>query len=281
MKNNLNVLSYHLLLETNNNRPGAVVDASEIAAMKKADAIILPQGCKKELYQAARRHCSHVFPDYDAFYRFPGKTGQIDLFQQFKVPHPASLVFATLASFKQQSSVDLLNYPVVFKFSWGGEGRNVFLLENEDQLNKCLQLSAKYEKEEKRGFIIQEYIPVNGRSLRVVVMADKFISYWRCHEKENNFYSNLARGAVIDRYSEPEMQEAAIRELKKFCAQSKINLAGFDFIFDPRQARPVPLFLEINYFFRCHGLGGPDGYLQLLVKAVREWLSRINSGKTV
>ncbi len=275
MARNLNILSYHLLIETNNNRLADRLNEDDFSAIKKADAVILPQGCKKELYEAATQYCDNVFPDYSAFYRYPGKIGQIKLFQKYKVPHPATLVFPDLASCKSVESADSPGYPLVFKFSWGGEGKNVYLLETAGQLDDCLQLAAEYEKKGNKGFILQEYIPVNGCSLRVVVMADKYISYWRCQDKGNNFYSNLARGAIIDRDYQPEMQGAAIVELKKFCSVTGINLAGFDFIFDPRQAQPVPLFLEINYFFRCHGLGGPDGYLELLTEAIREWLRKI------
>ncbi len=270
-----NVLSYHLLIETDNNRVSGRIDDTEITEIKRADAVILPQGCKKALYEAAAKNCSHVFPNYDAFYSYPGKIGQIRLFQKFKVPHPASHIFVDLNSYKKKFGSPPLVYPVVFKFSWGGEGKNVFLLENDGDLAECLRLAEKYEKQGQKGFIIQEYIPVNGRSLRVVAMANKFVSYWRCHKEQDGFYSNLARGAVIDRDFQPEMQKAARRELKNFCVQTKINLAGFDFIFDPRAAQPVPLFLEINYFFRTHGLGGPDGYLQLLTEAIIEWLGEI------
>ena len=262
------------MLETSNNRLGGSLDEAELAAIKKADAVIVPQGCKKELYEAASRGCPHVFPNYDAFFQYPGKIGQIRLFQKFKVPHPLTQVFDDLSAWKKEGKNPA--FPFVFKFSWGGEGRNVFLVGSETELAEYLELAAGNEKEGKRGFVFQEYIPVNGRSLRVVVMAEKFISYWRCHEEENNFYSNLARGAVIDRDADPEMQQAALGELKKFCTQTKINLAGFDFIFDPRQAKPTPLFLEINYFFRCHGLGGPDGYLELLTAAVREWIDSLS-----
>ena len=275
MPEKLNVLSYHLLLETNNNRLPTRVDKSEIRAIKKADAVILPQGCKKELYEAARTHCPHVFPNYDAFFQYPGKTGQITLFQKFRVHHPATLVFNDLASFEKNAASFSPSFPLVCKFSWGGEGKNVFLLEKTDDLTASLELAKKYEDAGKRGFILQEYIPARGRSLRVVVMADKFVSYWRCHRNGEGFYSNLARGAIIDRDFRPGMQEAAIRELKKFCGLTKINLAGFDFLFADDDNPPTPLFLEINYFFRCHGLGGPDGYLELLTQAVREWLKRI------
>lgn len=273
MGKDLNVLSYHLLLETNNNRLGRTIDAEERAAMKKADAIIVPQGCRKELYDAASLLCPHVFPNYDAFFGYPGKVGQIKLFNEYGVACPATQAYANLAVWQKEKIIPA--YPFVFKFSWGGEGKNVFLITTEIELQRAITLAEQYEHEGKRGFLLQEYIPVKGRSLRVVVMADTFISYWRYQEGEDHFYSNLARGATIDHDFVPEQQQVAIQVLKKFCKQTKISLAGFDFLFDPRQQKPTPLFLEINYSFRSHGLGGPDAYLKLLTSAVRKWLDSL------
>jgi ribosomal protein S6--L-glutamate ligase len=273
MFDKLNVLSYHLLLETNNNRLAYRLDGAERAAMKQADAILLPQGCSRQLYEAASLSCPHVFPNYDAFFRYPGKVGQALLFQQCRVSHPVTQAFADLAEWRQEEVAPA--YPFVFKFSWGGEGKNVFLITEEDAFRRCLELAADYENSGKNGFLLQEYIQAAGRSLRVVVMADTYVSYWRCQEGGDLFYSNIARGATINHDFAPELQAAAIQELKKFCRQTGINLAGFDFLFDFCSLKPKPLFLEINYFFRSYGLGGPDAYLKMLTQAVRKWLDSL------
>ena len=273
----LNVLSYHLLIEAGRNRvySGKPAD-DDVAAIQEADAVILPQGGKKSLYHLARQNCDHVFPNYDAFFSYPGKTGQAALFQKLKVSHPDTLIFENLACFAKTGE-DIPPYPFVFKFAWGGEGNNVFFVQSVQELDTCLDLAKKWEGQGKRGFVIQEYIPSAGRSLRVVVIGNRFISYWRTHHDQNNFYSNISRGAEINKDADPDLQESAVRELKKFCDKTKINLAGFDFLFDSRQKKPEPLFLEINYFFRCHGLGGTDRYFQLLVEAVKEWLAAIKA----
>ena len=271
----LNVLSYHLLIEAGRNRVySGKPSKDDVAAIQEADAVILPQGGKKPLYRLARRYCAHVFPNYDAFFSYPGKTGQAALFKKLKVPHPDTLIFENLACFAERGK-DIRTYPFVFKFAWGGEGNNVFFVQSVLELDTCLDLAKKWEGQGKRGFVIQEYIPSAGRSLRVVVIGSRFISYWRTHHDQNSFYSNVSRGAEIDKDNDPDLQEAAVRELKKFCERTKINLAGFDFLFDSRQKKPGPLFLEINYFFRCHGLGGTDRYFLLLVEAVNEWLAGI------
>ena len=273
----LNVLSYHLLIESGRNRIYSGKPSGEdVTEIQAADAVILPQGGKESLYRLARQYCTHVFPNYDAFFSYPGKTGQATLFKMVKVPHPHTLIFENLACFAERGK-DIRTYPFVFKFAWGGEGNNVFFVQSEPELDTCLDLAKKWEGQGKKGFVIQEYIPSAGRSLRVVVIGSRFISYWRTHQDQNSFYSNISRGAEIDKDNDPDLQEDAVRELKKFCERTKINLAGFDFLFDSRQKKPTPLFLEINYFFRCHGLGGTDRYFELLVGAVNEWLAGIKT----
>jgi hypothetical protein len=62
--------------------------------------------------------------------------------------------------------------------------------------------------------------------------------------------------------------------MKNFYRQTHINLAGVDFIFSEEETEPNPLFLEINYCFRCKGLGGHDKCMVHLTEAISEWLKR-------
>lgn len=270
----MNFLSYNRCIETNNNRilRDDVPCAEDICAMRQADAIILPQGCRKSLYFAARRACPHVFPNYDVFFAFPDKTGQAALFKKMGVPHPQTLSFECVSHY---SGISLpFPYPFVFKFGWGGEGNNVFLIQSAADLHQCLVKAAGYEQQGRRGFIVQEYVATGGLSLRVVVIGKDFYSYWRSLDG-GGFYTNLARGAVIDYESFPHLQEKAVAELRDFCVETGINLAGFDFLFDADDIEQNPLFLEINFCFRCRGLGGVDMYHRYLEKAVKAWLAGV------
>ncbi|MEZ4578781.1 MAG: hypothetical protein R2875_12470 [Desulfobacterales bacterium] len=61
----------------------------EADAIKTADAVILPQGCRWSLYEMAAAGCRHVFPDYRARFRFPGKPARPgNCFPHFDLPHP-------------------------------------------------------------------------------------------------------------------------------------------------------------------------------------------------
>lgn len=278
----MKVLSFHSCIEADLNifwrdRPPSKDDE---AAIKAADAVILPQGCKESLYRVARRNCEHVFPNYDAFFKYPGKTGQATLFLEEKLATPQTRIFSNLAAYKRTAPDNCFSRPFVFKLSWGGEGRNVFLIESPDNLQNALEFAEDWEGRGKEGFLLQEYIPTDGRSLRIVVMGDTLVSYWRVAESPDSFYSNISKGATIDYDAFPEQQKAANRVLQGFCKKTGINLAGFDFLFHAEEEKPLPLFLEINYFFRTKGLGGHDNYLKLLETSIRKWLDGIMRGDT-
>lgn len=270
----MNVLSFYLLIEANRNRivrEGAV-SHEDIKAMRAADAIILPQGCPESLYRAARRHCAHVFPNYDIIFQYPGKTGQHAFFKKMSLPHPETQSFESVQQFMR--TPHSFTYPFVFKFPWGGEGNNVFLINSAENLAQCLEKAKEWERRGKKKFLLQEYVPTGGRSLRVVVIGNNFYSYWR-KVADGGFYTNLAKGAFIDHESFPKLQEKAVIALKDVCRKTGINLAGFDFLFSTEDPENTPLFLEINVCFRCKGLGGVDSFNRLLERGIREWLAQI------
>jgi len=272
----MKILSFHLLLETEWNRVlhGDGLSAEDIAAIKNADGVILPQGCRESIYRTACKYCRNVFPNYDARFSHPGKTGQSLLFLEQGVASPRTCVVDGAHQLHCPSSS--FTFPFVFKSAWGGEGKRVFLVHSEIESQKCLELARGWEKEGQSGFLFQEYVPTGGRSLRVVVIGSDMHPYWRVQSGGDGFYTNLAKGATIDTENYPDLMAKACRKLQPFCHNTGINLAGFDFIFNEKDKDPEPLFLEINYGFRTRGLGGgPDSYLLLLEKAVREWIKNL------
>jgi len=276
------IVSFHPLFEADKNIicAGRQPNGEDLAAIRGADAVILSQGCYQALYEMARENCPHVFPNYDAKFKYPGKINQIKLFRKFKISHPASEIFSDVASFQQQygeTPVKLFfTFPVVFKLDWGGEGETVYRINSADNLQKTLKKAAKYEKSGQSGFILQEYISSNSRTLRVVILGRRVISYWRVQENRDGFYSNLSKGAVIDSEAEPGLQHKAVALIKYLCQKTGINLAGFDAIFSSENGDPDPMLLEINYFFGRKGLGGSENYYRILLEEIRNWLKRRN-----
>ena len=255
---------------------GRKPDDDDLAAIKAADAVILSQGCDEVLYKMASKNCSNIFPDYEARFKYPGKIGQIRLFRKTNVLHPKSVTFEGVDSLLNNYGLETENlgfdFPFVFKFDWGGEGDAVFLITSPEEFEATIQKALNFEQAGHTGFLIQEYIPSQNRSLRVVVIGQKFISYWRVQKNAEEFFSSLAKGADLDFDSDPDLQEAAVRAAKYFCKMTGINLAGFDFLFSSKAGIKEPFFLEINYYFGRRGLGGSEVYYQILESEINKWV---------
>ena len=92
------LLSYHPCYVGDENRlcAGRDLDESDRKAINAADGVVLPQGCRKALFEMAAAHCANVFPDYHARFTYPGKTGQSRLFKKIGVNPPRSVSSAFL-----------------------------------------------------------------------------------------------------------------------------------------------------------------------------------------
>jgi ribosomal protein S6--L-glutamate ligase len=276
------ILSYHPCVEADKNFlcAGREPDADDLAAIKAAKAVILPQGCYASLYEMATNNCPHVFPNFDARFGFPGKIGQSRLFRKARVPCPETEIYLNVDTFYTQHpgapKQYTRKYPFVFKFDWGGEGDQVYLIDDVDALQSVLQVARRCEKTGQSGFVLQEYIPTHRRSLRVVVIGQSLISYWRVQKNRDKFGSGLAAGAEIDADADPDLQKAAIDSVKAFCNTTSINLAGFDILYSTKKDKMEPLFLEINYYFGRRGLGGSERFYEILNREVKKWIDSLN-----
>ena len=272
------IVSFHPLYVADKNIlcAGREPNKSDLAAIKRADAVILPQGCRQRLYVMAREYCKHVFPNYEARFQYPGKIGQIQLFRDTDTPHPETRVFKNMASFRcefgDRPERPPFPMPFVFKFDWGGQGDTVYLIGSYDSLREMLQQADIYEKSGQQGFLVQEYVPNRKKTLRVVKIGRQLITYWRISNSRTGFLANLSKGASIDFDSDPDLQHSAEKAIRELCAKSGINLAGFDVIFSTEKKERPPLLLEINYFFGRRGLGGSEGYYRILENEIRNWL---------
>ncbi|MBU0960284.1 MAG: glutathione synthase [Proteobacteria bacterium] len=249
-------------------------DAELLAAIKKAQAIVLPQTVTREFYRLCKENCAKVFPNYDMRCSWEGKVGDTLLFWTFGVAHPRTMVFPRLESMvnehpEMMAKPILPDFPFVIKGACGGEGRYVWLVKCQEDFDKTLARLKKCELEGVFGFVIQEYLPGLKRDLRVVVIGDEIISYWRNRE---GFFHNVSKGGTIDFESDPHLQKKGREAVHELCVKTGINLAGFDLIFaDPDRD---PLFLEINYTFGRVGLGGSEAFYTLLEKEVKNWLAK-------
>ena len=279
------IVSFHPLFEGDKNIicAGREPGADDLVAIKAAAAVVLPQGCRQSLYEMATANCKHVFPNYRVRFDFPGKIGQIKLFRETGTAHPRAELYPSVAEFKQQYGDAPGNIsfgmPCVFKFDWGGEGETVYLINSRDELKKILEKAAVFENSGQKGFLLQQYVPTSGRTLRVIIIGQALISYWRIQQSSDGFMSSVSRGADIDAESLPELQNAARAFIHDFCVKTGIDLAGFDVIFPTPGENTQPLLLEINYFFGRKGLGGSDAYYEILKREINTWLRQLNLEK--
>lgn len=249
-------------------------DPELLAVIKEARAIILPQTVTREFYRLCRENCAKVFPNYDLRFSWEGKVGDTLLFWTFGAAHPKTMAFPKLESMLNEhpemlTKPVLPDFPFVIKAACGGEGRYVWLVKCQEDFDRTLSILKKCELEGVSGFVIQEFLPGLERDLRVVVIGDEIISYWRTSE---GFFHNLSKGGEIDFDSDPQLQEKGREAVRKLCAKTGINLAGFDLIFT--EPNGEPLFLEINYTFGRVGLGGSEAFYALLEKEVRNWVAK-------
>ncbi|MFO7667787.1 MAG: hypothetical protein R6V76_14290 [Desulfobacterales bacterium] len=277
------ILSFHPCFTGDKNKicAGRKPDSAELEAIKNADAVILPQGCSEDLYYMARENCENVFPDYDARFKYPGKTGQILLFQKTETVHPATRIFVSVSSlYYEDGNIIKENipfaYPFVLKLDWGGEGETVYLIKTKAGLKKAFNKAGEFERTGQKGFMLQEYIESGNRSLRVAVIGQKLISYWRVQKEPSLFCTGLSKGAVTDYNSDPALVRVVEERVRTFCGKTGINLAGFDLLFSSEKDDNEPLFLEINYFFGRKGLGGSEKFYKILNGEIKKWLKSLD-----
>ena len=277
----MNILSFHPLYEGDQNIlcAGRDPNQTDLEAIRAADAVVLPQGCQKALHDMATSNCRHIFPNYHARFNYPGKIGQTRLFNMTGVAHPQTETFENMHAFVDRYG-DMpgkagFDFPFVAKFDWGGEGENVSCIQTEEHFQNFQLQAIRYERTGQAGFLLQELIPAQGRVLRVTVIGQNIVSYWRAQPDKHAFHATISKGAVIDADTDPNLQAAGVMTTRFFCQKNKINLAGFDILFSTQALADgivEPLFLEINYFFGRKGLGGSDRYYALLQDAIQKWV---------
>lgn len=277
------IVSYHPIIAADRNIlcAGRDPDAKDLAAIKQAEAVILPQGCMEPLYRMARKNCRHVFPNLDVRFDYPAKCGQARLLADLGIAHPPTTCYPSAEALKRAAQRIVL--PAVIKFDWGGQGDTVFRISNAQELSALIVKAAACERTGQYGLLVQPLIWAEHGALRVVLIGMRTIAYWRVPPQPGAFGASVADGARIDTHHRPDLQAAAAEVVESFSNRTGLQLAGFDFIFDCcdlEQGRIRPLMLEINYFFGRTGLGGSQRYYRILEAEIDRWLATVGLSRT-
>ena len=256
---------------------GRAPGSEEESSVKKALAIILPQGVRQDLYNLCRHNCDRVSPTYDFRFQSPGKIGDILLFRAVGASHPKSHLFGNVADyyrcFPSEENRHPFPFPFVLKGNYGGEGSMVYRVCDVQALHDILAQLQAMERSGIQGFIVQQLINHSGRDLRVVILYDRLTSYWRVQSNPGQFLTNLSVGGTMDLLSDPHLLNKAERVVSQLCRRTGINLAGIDVIFDKDDEQNNPLLLEINYWFGRRYFGSSEAYYKELKMAVKRWLA--------
>jgi ribosomal protein S6--L-glutamate ligase len=273
------ILSFHPCIDADLNLivAGRAPGSKEKKLIKQADAVILPQGARQDLYDLCSNYCERVFPNYHHRFNFPGKIGDTQLFRTCEMPHPQTFTFDQVEDYIQRfppaKNLFPFPFPFVLKGNYSGEGHLVFKILDVDHLQAILDRLKAMESSSMKGFMAQQWIDHGGRDVRVIVLFQQFLSYWRVQNDPKEFLTNLSAGGVLDRYYRPDLLIKAEEVVRRLCQQTGINLAGIDLMFNQNDQSDQPLFLEINYWFGRRFFGSSEAYYAELKKAIRLWLA--------
>lgn len=272
------ILSFHscFLSDTQVILGDGTLDAHDRRHIEAADAIILPQTCPLELYQACKKASALLFPNYEARFEYPGKIGQSRLFKDFGLSHPKTEQWPSVKAFRNKHSKGAPfphEVPFVIKADKTHEAEGVHIIQDSATLESALQAMERLEGSGLSGFVSQEWIETEGNVLRVVIMGRSLRSYWKRAEGSGEKVAAISRRAKIDENWRPDLQERGKTQAQRLSAATGINLAAIDFVFPFCHPDPQPLFLEVNYAFGRQGLGGSRNFYFLLFAVLQEWLT--------
>jgi ribosomal protein S6--L-glutamate ligase len=271
------ILSFHPCFDTDVQviLGDRLLDSSDLQLIRDAKAIILPQTCPQEIYNACSASSAAVFPSYEMRFKYPGKMGQSLLFKDFGFLHPETLRWRTVDEFKKAypgSKEFPHELPFFIKDDKSHEADGVFLVKDMPSMSRAFDYLDRRERSGLPGFVTQEFIPSEGNVLRAVIIGRQVSTYWKRPNRPGQVITTISRDAMIDHHWRPDLQEMGKKQVLSLAGKTGINLAAVDFVFPLSDDDPVPFFLEINYFFGRRGLGGSEDYYRLLYRAVQDWL---------
>jgi ribosomal protein S6--L-glutamate ligase len=270
------ILSFHPTLAADHNRllvSQRPLNPGDVAAVCRAQAVLLPQICRRDLYTLVAGLGVPHFPRQGARLAFDGKVGNHHLFSALNLPQPRTTAFASLQDALhawQEGRLDAagLKPPLVAKGAGGGMGDNVFLVRSPQELAALQTRLETYCAWGPPGLVLQELVPTDGRDLRVIILGSWRDAFWRVGPP-GEFRANLSRGGRIVRDQDPQALAAALNLAEHLAKAVGLDVAAVDMLMHPQRG---PLLLEINHYFGREALGGSEAFLRLYLQQVQSWL---------
>ena len=128
-----------------------------------------------------------------------------------------------------------LGYPLIMKLAIGGrKGREVYKVENEEQLNRLIQ----EKKETLNNFLFQKYIPADF-DVRVLVIGGKAVGAMKRSSSEGDFRANIALGGKGSKF---ELTKEIADVAEKASKTLNDEISGVDIMFSKNK----PFVIEVN-----------------------------------
>ena len=125
------------------------------------------------------------------------------------VPMPITYIAPTTESAK--SLLKNVNYPILFKFPQGTQGKGVMYAESYASANSMLDALTAM----KQPFLIQEYIETGGSDIRAFVVGDKVVASMMRTSEDGDKRSNIHAGGKGHSIKlDPETEAAAVKTAK-------------------------------------------------------------------
>jgi ribosomal protein S6--L-glutamate ligase len=244
------------------------LDEKIFSLLSQARAVIFPPTISPEIYFWVKNLGIPVFPEYTFRFFYPGKIGQIMLLKLLNLPHPETIIIPRLCGLEENpyKRTPKIKFPCVIKGNYGDEGKEVFLVNNEEEFRDILKIIKGWERENRFGFLIQEYIPCDFDA-RAIVIGKKIFIFFR----KGGFKKNIVQEGKIIPCPKRGLKEKVLDLTHKIIKNTYFNLVAIDFLFKEEN----PLVSEFNFVFGRRAIGEKK-YEFYLKKAIKDFLKNIN-----
>jgi RimK family alpha-L-glutamate ligase len=158
--------------------------------------------------------------------------------------------------------IETLGFPLIVKECFGSFGRQVYLVQNKDELIELLKSLGV------RPILFQEFIESSkGRDVRIHIVGGKMVtSMYRYND--NDFRANITNGGKMKEYTPTDAQiELAV----KVCDALGLDFAGVDILFGENDE---PVFCEVNSnahfknIYDCTGVNVADYIIRHIIDEI-------------
>ena len=152
------------------------------------------------------------------------------------LPFPASAVILSKKSVSKV--INNFSFPVILKLSGGKQGRSVFLIKTQTDLEEKIDENEHLNQ----SFVIREYIPNDG-DIRVFTVGYRTIGVMKRTPPKGDFRSNISQGGMGAEFNLDNNSEIKILA-EKISRVTKTEIAGVDIMIHKETQKPY--ILEIN-----------------------------------